>query len=234
MKGFTWDSWGKFPSTHRFPFDSTFGVSFSHWGSCSLSARHQRFKLPLCSKAKGSCGFHNGGWALEKKKLFGKGYWSVILCLCSYFINAHVWLTVCMDKMFADFSNGRVPTFWVLLKDGKRRAASSDLDVTWLKSFHPSPPLLSQPPLFPPSSPVLLSNGHKYLCRYVTHIRWQYFRLFPVLHSQLSRCQLSGSHGATAPCLHAYAQSILNHRHCNTHTHLPNKGQALHLPRTQV
>lgn len=70
-----------------------------------------------------------------------------------------------------------------------------------------------------PPSPVLLCHGHKYLCRYVTHIRWQYFRLFPVLHSQLSHCQLSGSHGATAPCLHAYSQSILNHRHCNTHTH---------------
>lgn len=71
----------------------------------------------------------------------------------------------------------------------------------------------------------------------MTHIRLQYFRLFPVLHSQLSHCQLSGSYGATAPCLHAYAQSILNHCHCNTHTfltkgklcicqgHRPNKGE---------
>ncbi|MEQ2286900.1 hypothetical protein AMECASPLE_007127 [Ameca splendens] len=87
------------------------------------------------------------------------------------------------------------------------------------------------------SLPLLLCNRHKYLCRYVTHIRLQYFRLFPVLHSQLSCCQLSGSYEATAPCLHAYAQSILNHCHCNTHTfltkgklcicqgHRPNKGE---------
>lgn len=71
----------------------------------------------------------------------------------------------------------------------------------------------------PPSSPVLIYGGHKYLCRYVTHIRWQYFRLFPVLHSQLSHCQLSASHGTTAPCLHTYTQSNLNHCHCTTHTH---------------
>lgn len=89
MKGFTWDSWGKFPSTHRFPFDSTFGVSFSHWGSCSLSARHQRFKLPLCSKAKGSCGFHNGGWALEKKNYLEKDT-GVLYYVCVLTLSMHM------------------------------------------------------------------------------------------------------------------------------------------------
>uniref|UniRef100_G3P827 KIAA0825 n=1 Tax=Gasterosteus aculeatus aculeatus TaxID=481459 RepID=G3P827_GASAC len=33
----------------------------SHWGSCSPAALHQRFKLPLCSKANGCSGFNNGG-----------------------------------------------------------------------------------------------------------------------------------------------------------------------------
>lgn len=120
-----------------------------------------------------------------------------------------------------------------------KKQPGSDFGVIWLKFFaqvHHSCPILSSP-----SPPVLLCNRHKYLCRYVTHIRLQYFRLFPVLHSQLSRCQLSGSYGATAPCLHTYAQSILNHCHCNTHTHTfltkgklcicqghgPNKGEVL-------
>lgn len=117
------------------------------------------------------------------------------------------------------------------------------MDKDWLAQISVSPDWSFSPkttssvPSSHSSLPLLLCNRHKYLCRYVTHIRLQYFRLFPVLHSQLSHCQLSGSYGATAPCLHAYAQSILNHCHCNTHTfltkgklcicqgHGPNKGE---------
>lgn len=78
--------------------------------------------------------------------------------------------------------------------------------------------LMSHHPAAPPT-PAPLCNRHKYLCRYVTHIRLQYFRLFPVLDSKLSRSQLSGSYRANAPCLHAHHSKSLPSLHKHTHTH---------------
>lgn len=43
----------------QIPFGQKFSISFSHLGSCSLTALSQRFKL-YALYAIGSCGFHNG------------------------------------------------------------------------------------------------------------------------------------------------------------------------------
>lgn len=158
----------------------------------------------MCSTAKGSCGFHNGGWAVERTLwktipgcfsmlcVLNHGILSLLMHMCEWLSAWTKYLQILVIYACVLFGY-----FWGLETTRKgvwngKRVAGSDLGVTWLKSFSPksTTPVPSCPPApLPPPVPLLFCSA--------TGINI-YAGMWHILDGNTSGCSLFSIHSCHA------------------------------------